>query len=134
MYSQWGIMYAIHYYNLLLIPKLLFFITFHTAIRLVKDGHITNLPEGRVEVVYNGQWGRICGDGWDINDANVLCKQLYNSSAESVSTDINSGPSMGILSNFECDGDEQNIFECPHMPWGKYNCTLPDAAVVCRGE
>ena len=33
---------------------------------------------GRMEICYNGWWRAVCADGFDLNDAKVVCRQILN--------------------------------------------------------
>ena len=46
-------------------------------LRLVDNsGNSNGVSGGRLEVFFNGEWGTVCNDHFDRNDADVACRQL----------------------------------------------------------
>ena len=38
-----------------------------------------------MEIFHDGVWGTICDDGWDLNDAHVVCRALgFDAATEAV--------------------------------------------------
>ncbi|XP_022087751.1 deleted in malignant brain tumors 1 protein-like [Acanthaster planci] len=90
--------------------------------------------QGRVEIWHDGEWGTICDDDWDINDAQVVCHQLGFYEAQAASSQAGYGQGSGpiILDNVQCRGDETDITLCPHNGFGVNNCGhSEDAGVAC---
>jgi hypothetical protein len=90
---------------------------------------------GRVEVFYNGQWGTICHDYWDINDARVVCRQLgypHGALRALQGYQVPDGTGQIWLDNVRCTGSEQSLIDCSHNGWGSHNCRhYQDAGVQC---
>ena len=107
--------------------------------RLGGDG--STEKEGYVEALgFNGQWGGVCDDGFDINDANVICRMLGFPSAiaalafSSADASYGTAPSGNdfVLDDLGCTGSETSIFDCPHPGEWIENCEATDiAGVLC---
>eukprot|EP00058_Branchiostoma_floridae_P002827 XP_002588315.1 hypothetical protein BRAFLDRAFT_224545 [Branchiostoma floridae] len=107
--------------------------SFFSGIRLVGG---RSSREGRVEVYHDGQWGTVCDDSFDINDANVVCRQLGYTSAVEVRPHAAFGEGTGQiwLDGVACYGSEASIEDCSHNGWGSHNCGhREDVGVVCLG-
>ena len=102
------------------------------SVRLV-DG--SSSSEGRVEVYYQGAWGTVCDDLFDIQDATVICRQLGLPSATravSAADEFSVGDGPILLDNLECTGAESTLSDCSHAGWTVNNCGhSEDAGVVC---
>ena len=93
--------------------------------------------EGRVEVYHNGEWGTVCDDGWDLNDAQVVCRELGFGQAVVATTDAFYGQGSGIiwLDEVDCSGTEFTIGNCLHNGWGFEDCDhYEDAGVKCSAS
>lgn len=100
--------------------------------------HNSTVYTGRVEVVVNGEWGTICDDYWDTNDATVVCRQLGYPVVLGVYSSARFGRGSGTiwLDDLWCSGDEESLFNCGHIGIGQHNCGhSEDAGVACsRGK
>ncbi|RDD43367.1 Deleted in malignant brain tumors 1 protein [Trichoplax sp. H2] len=103
-------------------------------VRLV-GGNTPN--QGRVEVYYQGTWGSVCDDYFNISTANVVCRQLGYSSAQAARCCAAYGQSAGpiLLDDVFCNGDESSITQCQHNSWYRNDCAhSEDVGVVCTIE
>ena len=119
--------------------------------------HVNNPLEGRVEVCYDGVWGTVCGSGWDVSDASVVCRQLgYSGSGMIIiiiHTDLShpypsdtylgaiprtdatlfgQGTGPVFLYYVACRGLESRLLDCPNGGIELNTCSHNrDAGVTC---
>ncbi|KAK7105690.1 uncharacterized protein [Littorina saxatilis] len=97
----------------------------------------SNEREGRVEIRVGHSWGTVCDDGWDDNEAKVVCNMLGFFRAGAVpkpEAAFGQGTGPIVLDDIQCTGSEQDIRVCPARAFGTHNCAhSEDAGVVCAG-
>uniref|UniRef100_A0A672HDF7 Soluble scavenger receptor cysteine-rich domain-containing protein SSC5D n=1 Tax=Salarias fasciatus TaxID=181472 RepID=A0A672HDF7_SALFA len=109
---------------------------FLSAASPVRLADSENRCSGRVEIFHAGQWGTVCDDHWDLDNANVVCRQLDCGTAQSALSNAAFGAGRGPiwLDNVYCYGNEPSISDCRHSGFGVHNCVHhEDASVVCEG-
>ncbi|KAM5151740.1 scavenger receptor cysteine-rich type 1 protein M130-like [Mantella aurantiaca] len=90
---------------------------------------------GRVEKIYDGEWGAVCGEHWDLKAANVLCRQLHCGTAVSVPHGGYFGEKQPVWKDvFHCRGTESDLKQCAREALGNHNCpNWVTAGVICTG-
>ena len=113
-------------------------------VRLEEGTENATFLEGRVEVKYRLQWGLVCDDNWDLNDAQVLCRMLGYDKALEASHNAKYGTGSGnfgfgtpkmILDDVNCKGSETSLADCQHSGFKDHNCKPNEAAgAACAKE
>ena len=108
-----------------------------TQVDIQLNGQV-NQSHGRVEIGFNGAWGEICDENWDIHDAHVVCRMLgYPTAlAATLRSSFVRGTGRMWLTNVACTGTEDSIDKCSHSEWGvlSSSCTHSrEVGVVCGG-
>ena len=93
------------------------------------------MKTGYIEVLGNtGQWGGVCHNGFDINDANVICRMIGFPLAMATFPGVLYGTAPSgnkfVLDNLGCIGNESSVFDCPHPGQWNENCVATDIAGV----
>ncbi|XP_076834262.1 HHIP-like protein 1 [Brachyhypopomus gauderio] len=104
------------------------------AVRLVGD-EAGRKDRGRVEIYVSGEWGTVCDDLWNLENAAVVCRQLGFSGAlkASKSAEFGEGKHLKtLLDDVQCEGTEETLLDCQHAGVGVHNCAhYEDAGVIC---
>ena len=88
--------------------------------------------------MYDGSWGTVCDNGWDLRDARVVCRMLGFDGALNAPGSGRFGQGTGrvLLKYVNCDGTEDNLADCSHLGIGDYSSCghARDASAICYSE
>ena len=82
-----------------------------------------------------GVWGTVCDIGWDVANAQVVCRQLGYLLAEAhilTGSDVPDGTGQIWLDQVNCVGTETSLLDCNVNLTGNHNCSHDmDVGVTC---
>lgn len=90
----------------------------------------TDRCSGRVEVLHNGQWGKICKNQWGLQEAGVVCAELNCGAPKAVQDNVYFGDSALRGYTSRCIGNVSSIAQCSLQ---EISGTCDGASLTCAG-
>ena len=76
----------------------------------LSDSGSGTAARGRVEVSIDGEWGTVCDNAWNLDDATVVCQQLgYNGAWTAY---YQPGEGLVKVEDPQCSGEEPTLLDC----------------------
>ncbi len=89
---------------------------------------------------FDYDYGGICDDGFDMEEANVVCRMAgfpQGAKEAAINSRFGSGrPDQQILlDEMDCKGTESSLLQCRFDPWTQHDCSHKEwAGVVCKTQ
>jgi hypothetical protein len=88
----------------------------------------------RLETKFEDEWGSVCSRNFEDITGSQVCHMLGFHRGGKVTPNYGGGSNMVWLLNVKCSGQEGDIGDCKHAPWGDNDCTHgEDVGVCCWG-
>uniref|UniRef100_K7FRM8 Soluble scavenger receptor cysteine-rich domain-containing protein SSC5D n=1 Tax=Pelodiscus sinensis TaxID=13735 RepID=K7FRM8_PELSI len=91
---------------------------------------------GQVEIFHQGRWGTVCGLGWDLTDAKVLCRELGCGTPRYITQSclkFSRSSEPILLGLLDCTGHETSLTQCQFQDWAEKPCPYHrDTGVKCQ--
>ena len=88
----------------------------------------------RLEVRFEDTWGSVCSSGFTDQSADTLCTALGFVYGGIAIPNYGGGTGKVWLEDVKCAGEEGDVADCPHAPWGETYCQHgADVGLCCDG-
>ena len=94
---------------------------------------------GTVEIRLNEGWVEVCDQGWDDQDAKVLCHDMgfkdgVAMCCSKLGVDQSDSSPNKAFTQFKCLGHEQNLFQCPNTTLRTKCASEHRASAICYSK
>ena len=100
----------------------------------VRLGGNATAKEGRVEILFRGQWVALTAQRWSVSSTSVICRELGHYGVNlSLGYPLPQGRvDILVLTGVECRGDEVALADCPNAGFRATTRNRGGVAVSCQ--